>query len=270
MESAESNEVCSVGAECANIGHESGRTTCERRRWREGGRHRLGVHLGQVWPHCMSLKPFALEACESVSKQEPDYQVFSITYFTLAVWGVIFAWASSIQPVCAVNDHNRVLTGHDRVCTGYLLFDVAFYSSLLLQVTNYHVIAKLAMDSSGRQKAQVCSRSCHTKITLRSRLSRSWVQWRILFWLLIAGCCSWQLPSVICMVSKVTERAEVDRWVIHGFALNQVSVLGGDGTITVHDATLIGIDASHDLAVLKVDNPFSCWAHESHFSLNVC
>ncbi|KAG0560848.1 hypothetical protein KC19_9G018600 [Ceratodon purpureus] len=55
-------------------------------------------------------------------------------------------------------------------------------------VTNYHVIAKLAMDSSGRQKAQV-------------------------------------------------------------------SVLGGDGTITVHDATLIGIDASHDLAVLKIDSP---------------
>jgi S1-C subfamily serine protease len=55
-------------------------------------------------------------------------------------------------------------------------------------VTNYHVVAKLAMDSSGRQKAQV-------------------------------------------------------------------SVLGGDGTITVHDASLIGIDASHDLAVLKVDAP---------------
>jgi len=42
-------------------------------------------------------------------------------------------------------------------------------------------------------------------------------------------------------------------WVIHGFAVNiQVSVLGRDGTITVHDASLIGIDASHDLAVLKV------------------
>ena len=44
----------------------------------------------------------------------------------------------------------------------------------------------------------------------------------------------------------------MDRWLVHGFALNQVSVLGGDGTITVHAATLIGIDASHDLAVLKV------------------
>lgn len=28
-------------------------------------------------------------------------------------------------------------------------------ASVFLQVTNYHVIAKLAMDSSGRQKAQV-------------------------------------------------------------------------------------------------------------------
>uniref|UniRef100_A0A7I4BNK7 Protease Do-like 5, chloroplastic n=1 Tax=Physcomitrium patens TaxID=3218 RepID=A0A7I4BNK7_PHYPA len=55
-------------------------------------------------------------------------------------------------------------------------------------VTNYHVVAKLAMDSSGWQKVQV-------------------------------------------------------------------SVLGGDGKITVHDASLIGIDSSHDLAVLKIDAP---------------
>jgi hypothetical protein len=57
--------------------------------------------------------------------------------------------------------------------------------------------------------------------------------------------------------------------VIHGFALNQVSVLGGDGTITVHDATLIGIDASHDLAVLKVF-VVSIRAQMSHLSFNVC
>uniref|UniRef100_A0A7I4BNI0 Uncharacterized protein n=1 Tax=Physcomitrium patens TaxID=3218 RepID=A0A7I4BNI0_PHYPA len=58
----------------------------------------------------------------------------------------------------------------------------------LFSVTNYHVVAKLAMDSSGWQKVQV-------------------------------------------------------------------SVLGGDGKITVHDASLIGIDSSHDLAVLKIDAP---------------
>ncbi|KAH8949642.1 hypothetical protein BDL97_10G042800 [Sphagnum fallax] len=52
-------------------------------------------------------------------------------------------------------------------------------------VTNYHVVAKLAMDPSGRQKAQV-------------------------------------------------------------------SVLGSDGKITVHEARLIGLDPTRDLAVLKV------------------
>ncbi|XP_024388689.1 protease Do-like 5, chloroplastic isoform X3 [Physcomitrium patens] len=64
----------------------------------------------------------------------------------------------------------------------------------LFSVTNYHVVAKLAMDSSGWQKVQV-------------------------------------------------------------------SVLGGDGKITVHDASLIGIDSSHDLAVLKIDptvKPATC------------
>jgi len=53
-------------------------------------------------------------------------------------------------------------------------------------VTNYHVVAKLAMDPSGRQKAQV-------------------------------------------------------------------SVLGSDGKITVHEARLIGLDPTRDLAVLKID-----------------
>ncbi|CAM6040982.1 unnamed protein product [Sphagnum compactum] len=55
-------------------------------------------------------------------------------------------------------------------------------------VTNYHVVAKLAMDPSGRQKAQV-------------------------------------------------------------------SVLGSDGKITVHEARLIGLDPTRDLAVLKIDVP---------------
>lgn len=58
-------------------------------------------------------------------------------------------------------------------------------------------------------------------------------------------------------MSKVNQRSEVASWVVHGLALYQVSVLGGDGKITVHDASLIGIDSSHDLAVLKVDILFS-------------
>ncbi|KAH9549830.1 hypothetical protein CY35_10G039800 [Sphagnum magellanicum] len=66
-------------------------------------------------------------------------------------------------------------------------------------VTNYHVVAKLAMDPSGRQKAQV-------------------------------------------------------------------SVLGSDGKITVHEARLIGLDPTRDLAVLKkTDLSLFQWVHLTIF-----